>query len=265
MSWTVLRASLWQRRTSLAWYVSGLLFYSWIMVWYWPNIGGEEYQKLVESLPPEMLKMLGGTQVSFGTIGGFFQIEYLGLMWMLIVFSAVFIYASRAFAGEIADGTMELTLAQPVSRVRVGASRVVGLVAISALLALATFGSIQAFGPAYGVKLGAEALWTLTALGTLFMLAAGGICMLISAAVRGGGKAGGIAAGIVALMWVSDFVANVSDVADFFGPVNLVSAWQPGVVMDGGQVKPEAWWLYGLVALLTLAGSVAVFSRRDAA
>lgn len=265
MSWTVFRASLWQRRTALLWYVIGLAFYSWIMVWYWPNIGGSEYQKLVESLPPEMLKMFGGTEISFGTMGGFFQVEYLGLMWMIIVLSAVLVYTSRSFAGEIADGTMELTLAQPISRARLAISRIAGLVVVACILSLATFGSVQVFGPAYGVRLSSHALWSLVALGALFMLAGGGLGMLISASVRGGGKAGGIAAGLFALMWASDIVSNVSDLADFFGPVNLVSAWQPGAVIDGANVKPEAWWLYGLTALVSLAASVAVFSRRDAA
>jgi ABC-2 type transport system permease protein len=265
MSLTVIRASLWQRRTALLWYVAGLAFYSWLMVWYWPNLGGEQYQQLVESLPPEMLKMFGGTVASFGTIGGFFQVEYLGLMWMLIVLSAAFVYASRAFAGEIADGTMELTLAQPVSRVTLAVSRIVGLVVISLVLSLATFGSIQLFGPAYGVKLAAESLWQLVAIGALFVLAGGGVCMLISACVRGGGKAGGIAAGLFALMWASDIVSNVSHLADFFGPVNLVSKWQPGVVMDGGSVAPWNGWRYALVAAASLAASVVVFSRRDAA
>jgi hypothetical protein len=60
-------------------------------------------------------------------------------------------------------------------------------------------------------------------------------------------------------------VSNVSDIADFFGPVNLVSKWQPGVVLDGGSVEPSTWWLYGLVAAVSLAASVVVFSRRDAA
>lgn len=262
---TVIRAALWQRRTALAWYVAGLAFYSWLMVWYWPNLGGEQFQQLVESLPPEMLRMFGGTISSFGTIGGFFQVEYLGLMWMLIVLSAAFVYASRALAGEVADGTMELTLAQPVSRVTLASGRIVGLIVISLLLSLATFGSIQIFGRPYGVQLTAEALWQLIAVGTLFIVAGGGICMLISACVRGGGKAGGIAAGLFALMWASDIVSNVSDLADFFGPVNLVSAWQPGAVMDGGSVESSTWWLYGLVAAASLVASVVMFSRRDAA
>lgn len=265
MSWTVFRASLWQRRTAILWYVVGLAFYSWLMVWYWPNIGGSEYQKLIESLPPEMLKMFGGSEISFGTMGGFFQVEYLGLMWMIIVLSAVLVYASRSFAGEIADGTMELTLSQPVSRVQVAASRIAGLAVLSGVLSLATFGSVQLFGPAYDVRLSAHAFWSLVALGALFMLAGGGLGMLISACVRGAGKAGGIAAGLFALMWASDIVSNVSDLADFFGPVNLVSAWQPGAVIDGASVKPEAWWLYGLTAAVSLAASVAIFSRRDAA
>ncbi len=248
----------------MSWFGVSLIAYSWMMVWFYPQIGGGQYADLVESLPPEMLQLFGG-DVSFASLGGYFQTEYLGLMWMLIVTSAVLIYASRAFAGEIADGTMELLLSQPVSRVKLALTRVAGLVVYVLVLAATTFVPIQLFGPTYDIELGAEKFWLLMALGTLFMLAVGGIGMLASSLFRSGGKASSLAAGILVLMWVSDLVANFSDFADFFGPVNLISSWQPGNIINDASAPAEVWWLYGVVALFSLVACVFVFMRRDVA
>lgn len=265
MSWSILRATLRQRRTSIMWYTISLVAYSWLMVWFYPQIGGGQYADLIESMPPEMLAILGGTQVDFATLGGYFQTEYLGLMWMLIVASALIIFASKAFAGEISAGTMEFVLAQPVTRVRLALTRVVALVCYVLVLTAATFVPIAVFGPTYDIELGATTFWTLCAFGALFMLAVGGLALLLSSMLRDGGRAGGIAAGVMGVFWVADLVSNFSEAAEVLDPVNIVTYWQPGKIINGDAVASEAWWIYGVIGVVSLVAAVVVFSRRDVA
>lgn len=264
MSWTVLRSTYQRHRTAMFWFTAGLVFYSWLMVWFYPAFSGGQYDEIVESLPPEVMAIFGA-DLDFASLGGFMQTEYLGLMWMLIVSSAAIVFAVRAFAGEIASGTMEFTLAQPVSRVRLAITRVVALIGYSLLLSAATFVPIQLFGPAYEVELGAEVFWTLFAFGTLFILLVGGIAMLISSMLRDGGRAGAIAAGLLVVLWIADLVSNFSELAEAFDPVNPVGYWQPGKIINGETLAAEGWWLYGVIVVVTLVGSVIVFSRRDVA
>ena len=265
MSWTLLRATIHQRRTSVFWFSFGLVLYAWLMTWFWPQMGGDKYAELIESYPPELLQLFGGTEVPMASLGGYFQMEYLGLMWMLIVASALIIYAAKAFSGEIGAGTMEFTLAQPVSRVRLAVTRVIAMAGYVVVLAIASFVPIMIFGPQYDIELSAKTYVLLMSFGGLFMLAIGGIAMLLSSMFRDGGKPGSIAAGILVLFWIADLVANASEAAEFFEPVNLVSYWQPGKIINDGTVAAEAWWIYAAVALVTLVGAVVVFSRRDVA
>lgn len=265
MSWTALRASLHQRRTSIFWFSSSLAFYAWVMTWFYPQIGGGQYADMIEQMPAEMLAIFGGTEVEFASLGGYFQTEYLGLMWIAIVSSALIIFASKAFAGEIASGTMEFTLAQPISRVRLATTRALALVGYAVLLAAASFVPIRVFGPQYDVNLTAEQFWTLAAFGLMFMLAVGGFALLLSSMFRDGGRAGAIAAAVLGTFWVADLISNFSEAAEVFDPVNLITYWQPGTIINGDPVAPEAWWLYGAVALVSLAGAVVIFSRRDVA
>jgi len=266
MSLTLLRATAHRNRTSAFWFTVGLAFYSWLMVWFYPVFAQGEYQELIDQMPQEMIAIFGGSlDLSFNTLGGFMQTEYLGLMWMLIVASAVIVYAVQSFAGEIGDGTMELTLAQPVSRTSFALTKAMGLVAYSLVLSAATFVPIQLLGPQYDVRLGAETFWLLFLFGTMFMLAVGGLAMLLSSLFRSGGRPGAIAAGVLILLWVAELVSNYSEVAEALDPINLVSYWQPGKIINGDAVPAGAWWLYGIMAVATMAGSVVVFSRRDVA
>lgn len=264
MSWNLFVGTMKQRGTALFWYAFTLVLYSWVMVWYWPLMG-DSYSELVDTLPPEMLQAFAGGEVDLGTLGGFFQVEYLGLMWMGIVASAVILFASKAIATEISTGTMELLLAQPISRVRFALTRIATLVVFVGVLSAATFVPIVVFGPSYDIELSAKAFWLLLASGSLFMLAVGGIAFMLSAVMRDGGKPAAITGGLFGAMWVLHAMAALADFADKLEPLNLVKYWQPAQLINDGTVAPELWWVYGGIALVTLGASVVLFSRRDLA
>lgn len=254
-----------QRRWHLFWFTISLAAFSWVMVWFWPQMGGAEYEQLIESMPPEMIALFGDSELSIASLGGFFQTEYLGLMWIVIVASALIGYASKAIAGEIGNGSMELLLSQPISRAQFILTRMAGLLTYVIALAAATFVPIQIFGPAYDIDLSSKTFWLLFGLGSLFMLAVGAFAFMLSALSRDGGRPTAIASGLLAAMWIGSFLAQVSDFADAFEPFNLLSYWEPGKIINDGALTTNAWWVYGGVAIVSLAVAYIGFMRRDVA
>ena len=73
MNWTVIRASLQQRRTSLMWYSIGLAVYSWFIVWYYPQFAGNDefFEQIQQVMSGDMLAAFGAADLNFGTLGGF--------------------------------------------------------------------------------------------------------------------------------------------------------------------------------------------------
>lgn len=264
MSINLLLGTLRQRSLSLFWYVFTLVAYGWMMVWYWPLMG-ESYSQLIESMPPELIQAFAGANVDLTTVGGFMQTEYLGIMWIGIAGSALILFASKAVAGEIGSGTMELLLTQPISRLRFVSTRIAGLVVWVAALCVATVAPIQLLGPTYDIDLPAERYLLLYGLSAVFMLAIGGIAFLVSAASRDGGKPAAVTGGLLGAMWVLHAIAGLADFAESLEPFNLLKYWQPASIIDKGTVSPESWWVLGMVALVTLFASVVVFVRRDVA
>lgn len=265
MSRGVFLATLHQRRKHLFWYALGLVSYSWFMVWFWPQMGGADYAAIVDAMPKELFALFGDAELSFASLGGFFQTEYLGLMWILIASSAVIGYAAKALAGEISSGTMELEMSQPVSRTAFISTRIAVLFVYVAVVVVATFLPIQVFGPAYEIDLPVRTYALLYGIGSLFLLSIGAVALLISALSKDGGRPVAVASALIAVMWMGDFLAQVSDVADALEPINLLGYWKPGRLINDGTASGDWWWVYALVTVVALAGSVVVFKRRDLA
>ncbi|MDO9107630.1 MAG: ABC transporter permease subunit, partial [Coriobacteriia bacterium] len=124
MNFTLIRAALQQRRTSLLWYCIGLATYSFFIVWYYPQFAGNQafLEQIQKVMSKEMLAAFGAAGLDFSTLGGFLGVEYLSLIWVVIAGFAVINVAAKFIASDVEAGTMELTLTQPVSRLSVALS-----------------------------------------------------------------------------------------------------------------------------------------------
>jgi len=264
VSLNLLVTTLYQRRIGLFWFSLGLVAYSWLMAWTW-TFFGEMYAQILEAMPPEMIAVWAPEDIDLGTLGGYFQTEYLGVMWVVIVATAIIIFAVKAVASEVAAGTMELLMAQPITRIRFILTRIAGMLAYAAALTVATILPIQVLGPGYDIELPARTVALLYATGFLLLTAIGGFAMMLSAAMRGGGKPGAITGGLLGMMWVAQAIAPFVEQAEDLEPINLLTYWQPGELINEGIVSPETWWVYGGITAVSLVLAVVAFLRKDIA
>ncbi|MDZ4180116.1 MAG: ABC transporter permease [Coriobacteriia bacterium] len=267
MSMTIVRAALEQRRTSLLWYSFGLAAYSFFIVWYYPQFAGNEefLETIQEAFSPELMAAFGAGGLDFSTLGGFLGVEYLSLIWVGIVGAAVIGFAAKALASDIEAGTMEVTLTQPVSRRAVAVSRYVAMVIYAVIINLATVVPIKVAGIAFDVEVGLDSMALLFAMGMLVSLAIGGVAFAVSAYSNGGGRVAAAAGGLLALMWLLDFISNVNEGTEFLGKLTLFHYWEPARIIDDVTTMPEAWWVFGIATVVFPALAVWHFMRRDVA
>jgi len=265
MSWTIFRSSLQLRRTSLMWYSFGLVAYGWFIVAFFPLIEDNlQYMEVFETVfTDEMMALFGGAGLNFGTLGGFIGVEYLSLIWVFIVGAAVITFAAGQLGGAVDDGTMELTLAQPVSRMQVVLTRYAALAAYAAVLNLMTVAGIYLPGLLHGVDVPLDAMVLLFAIGWLVTMAIGGFAYAISALSSGGGRTTGITLGILVAMWLADALGNLSERFDWLRYATLFHYWKPDAVIDDLTVAGESWAVFGAVAVLSFVVAVLAFRRRD--
>ena len=265
MSWHLLKATLYQRRTALLWYSVSLVSYSVMITWYFPQILNSGLKEMVDTLPPEMIAFFAGTDASLFTLGGFLATEYTGFVWVLIMAAAGITFATKSFSSEINAGTMELLLAQPISRRTLAATRAVALTIFLAILVVATVLPIQLTAIGVDVAYDAGNLWLAGAVGLLLSLAISGVAMVAASASRESGKPAGVVGGVLGVMWILHFLSVNAEWAKKLEVVNLFKYWDSAAIIDKGTVAGGAWLVLGGVALATLTASVFVFSRRDVA
>ncbi len=265
MSWTVFKSSLQLRRTALLWYSIGITAYGWMIVAFYPLMEENlDYMEAVEAMfSEELLAVFGGAGLDFATIGGFLGVEYLSLMWVFIIGAAVITFAASALGGSVDDGTMELTLAQPVSRLQVVLSRYAALAVYAALLNFVTAATLYLPGLLHDVDIPLDAAALLAAIGWVMSMAIGGFAYAVSAFSSGSGRAVAASLGAIAAMWLTDILGNISEKFDWLTDVSMFHYWKPNEVFDSLHVASESWAVFGVAAVVFFAVAVIGFMRRD--
>ncbi len=213
---------------------------------------------LGEALPESMLAFFGGGDLT--TPEGYYQIETLGLVAPIAVMVVTILLGAKAVAGEEADRTMGLLLANPVSRSRVLAEKAVPMVLFGGAVGLATFAGISAGNAISGLGMSYSNILSTAVLLTLIGLLFGALALLISAAtgmVRAGVV---VAAGLAVVAHVVNSLADLSDAG--WGALSPFHYYLGSDPMINGMNWTDA----GILAAITLvftALAFPAFNRRD--
>ena len=132
-----------------------------------------------ESAPEALIAMVGGGDMA--TPEGFFQAETFSLMAPIAVMIVTIVIGAKAMAGEEADGTMGLLLANPVSRSEVVLQKVAAMVVHAIVVGVATFAGVAAGSVMGDLGMSVANIAATTALVVLLGLVFGGVALLLGA------------------------------------------------------------------------------------
>ena len=136
-----------QRRALLAWTVSLVLLVA-MYVAIWPSIRDQPAMAdFINNMPAALRSMLAMSGADMSTPIGYVKIEMLSLMAPLLVLLYAVTTGAAAVAGEEDRHTLDLLLANPVSRGRVVLEKLVAMAAGIALLAAVTAAALLVESP----------------------------------------------------------------------------------------------------------------------
>lgn len=225
----------------------------------YPSIS-DLYGDMMEQLPEAMLAFFGSA-ADFSTAEGYLNAEFFSYgMLALAVFSIM--AGTAALAGEEGDGTLEVLLAQPVSRSRLLLVKVAALIAATAGIIVITFPFIWVSSLLAHVTLSWGRLMEAFALLWLFEVLVALLAMAASLAVGGRRGGGVVVAFVLVASYIVDSLANLVSSLEKVRPLLLTTYYQGNSVLAEG----VNWWyiggLCGLVLVAFLAALV-LFQRRD--
>ena len=253
-------------RRAIAWWSLGLVAMTALMVAVYPSVrDNPDLNKMVEDYPDAFKAVLGlGENVDYTSAVGYLNSELFSFMVPLLLLIAAIGAAARATAGEEERGTLELLLANPISRRRLVLDKLAALAAELVLLALVLWLALVVGVETIGMDVSVAHLAAAAAAAALFAFLYGAIALLLGAVTGRHAVATGIAAaGAVAAYLLS----SLAELVDALRPLRVVSPfyhYAAGDYLRTGIAVDHTVCLLLLVAATCVAAVIA-FERRDLA
>ncbi len=249
-----------QRRALIGWTAS-LVFLALTMTALYPTIrGNQQLVTLHETYPKALRSLFGISDLASGV--GFLRAEIFSLIGPLLVIILAVLWGGDVIAGEEDRGTIDILMANPISRRRLVLEKwsalLVGVSVAGAGLAAGLAIGIAAVDIHIGWQAVAAAIVGTISIGMLF----GTTALAIGAATGSRGLARGVAA---ALAVVAYLVSSLSDLVTWLRPIRSASPWYHALGVDPLTTGFQPWRLLLLLALTALIafGGIVAFERRD--
>lgn len=251
------------RRAGVAWMI-GLAAFLALNIATYPAVKGEaDYDKLIQDMPDALLAAFGiDPSLSITSGPGYLVSQVFGFILPLLFVVLAVAFGARAIAGEEEQGTLDLLLAQPISRRSVVVQKLCALAVVVLALGLGSWVVLVAVSPLFDLRAATGSLAIATLASALFGLQAGAIALAVGAASGRRGMAIAVAAAAALAALVIESLAQLTDV---FARLRFLSPWyfaNGNIPMVHGLRVLDLAVLAGITLLAGLVAAVS-FDRRD--
>lgn len=258
---SIFERALHEQRRALVGWSAGMAGLALTLLALFPSLrGNEEISKLIDAYPQTFRTMFA--VADFTTGPGYLRAELFSLTGPLLLVILAVLWGSDAVAGEEARGTIDLLLANPVSRARVVLEKWATL-AVAVMVVTLTLGvALGAGDVALHMEVPADRLVAALTATALLALLFGSVALALGAATGRRAVARGITA---ALVVASYLVSSLAGVVSWLQPVRPASPWYHALGVDPLTVGFAPWHLVVLAVVTVCFGGIAVagFDRRD--
>ena len=254
------------RRRSLLWWAVGIVTLVLFTVALYPSLKGEEsLNEVVDQMPEALRSMFGIDEaIPLTSAPGYLQGRLFGSLLPLILIVFGIGLGARAIAGTEQEGTLELLLANPVTRRTVVVQRYVAVVAMLAALVVIFAVSLVVLGAPFGALEDVPLTGLAGAVAGVF-----GIALLHATVAFGVGAATGRRAWALSsatVVAVAGYLfQGLLGLTDALRPIRFVLPWHwyLGRNMLAQGVAPDPIVVPLVLSAAIFAGGAAAFLRRD--
>lgn len=255
-----------ERRRTLVGYTIGIVALVGLMVLVYPSIRttGEELDAYAESLPQGLQEAFGLAASSIASPEGYLMSQLYSNMFPIVLVVLGIALGAWAIAGSEGDGTLEMVLANPLTRTAVTIGRSTAMWLIVALVTIAGTATLAVTSPFVGLDDGLPwwGIWSAGVASYALVMMHSAIAFAVGAAT--GNRGAAIAAATVVL--VAGFAAQlVGSAAESLHWLRDLSPWY--WLIDANPLTHAPGVLDTLVPLVIAVALTAVggglFYRRD--
>ena len=262
---TIFAKTVWERRKSIFWWMLGLAALAAVTVAFFPAIrdDAESFESLFDSFSPELLAIFGiDDHSALLTATGLINSRiYAGIGPVILAVLAITI-GTAAIVGEEERGTLNLLLAQPVSRTYVVVQKTVAAAVLLAVPISAIFLTLSALNPVIGLDLEFTGLLAANVTLWLFALAFYMFTLAISAVTGSRSITIGAAAGTTAaLFFINGLAPLVESIAWIQKLTPFYWLQNPNPLANGFDIAAIA--IFVVISAVLLGVAIWSLERRD--
>ncbi len=237
-------------------YAGGItLFYPTILA------NAADFEKLMEVYPKELMAAFGITG-SLAAQGTFLNSYIFSMIWPLVAGAAGILLATR-LAADADTGFLDLPASTRLPRVRYLMATICAQVVAMALLAAVTVIAIEIVDLVIEPNFNVGRLVLAGVHSMLFGFAIMGVTTLLAVLFLDRGRAGGLAAGILIVMYLANVIAQLSPDLGGIGDMSAFHYFDMRALIEDGTYPVSGALLYGTVATIGWLLALVAFRRRD--
>jgi ABC-2 type transport system permease protein len=256
-----------RRRSTLFWSI-GTTAAVLLIVASWPSIQdtGDTFDEYVAELPESLQEIFGLSGTSISDPEGYLVSQLYSNMWPIILLVLGLGLAAWSIAGSESDGTLEMVLANPVTRGQTATERFVGTALVVGLVTAVSTASLALLAPLVDLDEGLPgwSFWSAGLIMYAFVLVHVAVTFALGAATGNKGLAIAAGAGLAVLGFM---IQALSGLANWLEQARELSPWYWFLRENPLTSGPDAVSLLlpaGLTIALVAVGIV-VLGRRDLA
>lgn len=263
---SVFLKSLRDNAHSLLWWVFGVVAYIIFIMLFYPTLqqNAELLNQYMETFPEAFLAAFMGEFRDITSPSGFLASYVFTLIMPVIILVYAIIAGADAIAGEEDRGTLDLLLANPISRTRVYLEKLAFIAVGVSVICIATWVSVAVGALPVDMPLN---LWTLTAACAglaLLGLSFGVLGLAVGAATGKKGMAGGVGAAVGLFSYLMSSFAPSVPVLKPYRVVSLFYLYGGAESLETG-LNPVYVGVLVAFTLVCLIAGLIFFNRRDLA
>lgn len=266
MTGTALRLDLRRSRTLIVGLVVVTALYAGFISVFYTNVveNAAQFESLLDAYPRELLVAFGLGEGSFADPGIFLSGYVFNFLWPLVASIAAIALATRV-ASDANRGFLDVVLSTPLRRIdhllgSIG-SQVVAIAILSVAMVMGVFVGDLLIDPNFP-----EDRVALSALHSLaFGAAIAGPTTLLAVVLLDRGRAAGIAAGVLVVMYLFNVVAALAPDVNWIASVSAFRYFNLQGLIGRGEYPIADSLLLFVVALAGWATAIIAFRRRDLA
>lgn len=224
--------------------------------------GDPEMLKILDTMPPAVIKAMSMNSFNLTTIIGFFGLMFLyfGLMGAI----AAAMWGSDIISKEERDKTVEFSLVLPVSRSQVVTAKALAALVNCILFVLITWGisilAVQSYNPDQAfydfLKLEMLAMFLIE----LIFLSVG---LLLGCALKNYKSSGSTAVGIILVTYFTSIIAKMNENFEFLKHFTPFYYYDAGEMFRSGELNGTYVGISAAIVVLALIAAYWVYNKRD--